>query len=63
VRKSSFFPCLDSDYAAIFDAGELPEGPASTVISVKDDGIMLRRQGAISLADLRSITPNIAVPA
>jgi len=63
ARKSSFFPCLDSDYAAIFDAGELPEGPTSTVISVKDDGIFLRRQGAISLADLRSITPNIAVPA
>lgn len=63
VRKSSFFPCLDSDYAALFDAGELPEGPTSTVISVKDDGVFLRRQGAISLADLRAITPNIAVPA
>ena len=63
VRKSSFFPCLDSDYAALFDTGELPEGPASTVISVKDDGVILRRQGAISLADLRAITPNIAVPA
>lgn len=63
VRKSSFFPCLDSDYAALFDAGELPEGPASTVISVKDDGVLLRRQGAISLADLRAVTPNIAVPA
>ena len=50
-------------YAAIFDAGDLPEGPNSTVISVKDDGVMLRRQGAISLADLRSVTPNIAVPA
>lgn len=63
VRKSSFFPCLDSDFAALFDAGELPEGPTSTVISVKDDGVFLRRQGAISLADLRAITPNIAVPA
>lgn len=63
VRKSSFFPCLDSDYAALFDAGELPEGPTSTVISVKDDGVFLRRQGAISLADLRAITPNIAIPA
>lgn len=63
VRKSSFFPCLDSDYAALFDEGELPEGPTSTVISVKDDGVLLRRQGAISLADLRAITPNIAIPA
>lgn len=63
VRKSSFFPCLDSDYAALFDAGELPEGPTSTVISVKDDGVFLKRHGAISLADLRAVTPNIAVPA
>jgi len=63
TRKSKFFPCLDSDYAAIFDAGELPEGPTSTVISVKDDGVIVRRQGAISLSDMRAITPNIAVPA
>jgi tRNA threonylcarbamoyl adenosine modification protein (Sua5/YciO/YrdC/YwlC family) len=63
VRKSSFFPCLDSDYAALFDAGELPEGPTSTVISVKDDGVFLKRHGAISLAELRAVTPNIAVPA
>jgi tRNA threonylcarbamoyl adenosine modification protein (Sua5/YciO/YrdC/YwlC family) len=63
TRKSTFFPALDGDYAALFDAGELPEGPASTVVSVKDDGVILRRAGAISLADLRAITPNIAVPA
>ncbi len=63
TRKSTFFPALDGDYAALFDAGELPEGPTSTVISVKDDGVLLRRAGAISLADLRAVTPNIAVPA
>lgn len=63
TRKSTFFPALDGDYAALFDAGELPEGPNSTVLSIKDDGVILRRQGAISLAELRAITPNIAVPA
>lgn len=63
TRKSTFFPALDGDYAALFDAGELPEGAASTVISVKDDGVFLRRAGAISLAELREVTPNIAVPA
>ena len=63
TRKSTFFPALDGDYAALFDGGELPEGPSSTVVSIKDDGVILRRQGAISLADLRTITPNIAVPA
>ncbi len=62
-RKSTFFPALDGDYAAVFDAGELPEGATSTVLSAKDDGLILRRAGAISLADLRAITPNIAVPA
>lgn len=63
TRKSTFFPALDGDYAALFDAGELPEGAASTVISIKDDGVFLRRAGAISLAELREVTPNIAVPA
>jgi len=62
-RRGSSFPALDADYAFFFDAGELPEGPASTVISVKSDGVTLTRAGAISLADLRSVTPNIAVPA
>ena len=62
-RRGPSFPALDADYAYFFDAGELPEGPTSTVISVKSDGITLTRAGAISLADLRSVTPNIAVPA
>lgn len=62
-RRGPLFPALDADYAYFFDAGELPEGPASTVISVKSDGVTLTRPGAISLADLRSVTPNIAVPA
>ena len=62
-RRGPSFPALDADYTYFFDAGELPEGPASTVISVKSDGVTLTRAGAISLADLRSVTPNIAVPA
>ena len=62
-RRGPLFPALDADYAYFFDAGELAEGPTSTVISVKSDGITLKRAGAISLAELRSVTPNIAVPA
>jgi tRNA threonylcarbamoyl adenosine modification protein (Sua5/YciO/YrdC/YwlC family) len=62
-RKGSLFPALDADYAFFFDNAELPEGPVSTVISVKSDGVTLKRAGAISLADLRTVTPNIAVPA
>lgn len=62
-RKGSLFPALDADYAFFFDNDELPEGPVSTVISVKSEGVTLKRAGAISLADLRTVTPNIAVPA
>lgn len=62
-RGSRLFPALDSDYAYLFDLGELPEGPVTTVISVKDDGVTFLRAGAISLAELREVTPNIAVPA
>lgn len=62
-RRGGLFPALDADYAYFFDAGELPEGPASTVISVKSDGLTLKRAGAITLAELRTVTPNIAVPA
>lgn len=62
-RRGPSFPALDADYAYFFDAGELPDGPTSTVISVKSDGATLTRTGAISLAELRSVTPNIAVPA
>lgn len=62
-RRGGIFPALDADYAYFFDAGELPAGEATTVISVKSDGVTLRRAGAISLAELRTVTPNIAVPA
>lgn len=62
-RRGGLFPALDADYSYFFDAGELPEGPASTVISIRSDGVTMMRQGAISLAELREVTPNIAVPA
>ena len=62
-RDTSLFPARDSDYAFLFDAGELPEGPASTVVSVKEDGVYFLRSGAISLSELRAVSPNIAVPA
>lgn len=62
-RKSTFFPALDSDYAALFDLGQLPEGQSSTVIAMEQEGAKLLRPGAISLEQLRSVTANIAVPA
>lgn len=62
-RSTIFFPAKDSDYAYLFDAGDLPEGPQSTVLSVRDEGVMMLRAGAISLAELRKVTPNIGIPA
>jgi tRNA threonylcarbamoyl adenosine modification protein (Sua5/YciO/YrdC/YwlC family) len=62
-RKGTLFPALDGDYSYFFNLGELPEGATSTVISVKSDGVTLVRPGAISLEELRTVTPNIAVPA
>lgn len=62
-RKSGLFPVRESEYAYLFDAGELPEGEVSTVIAANGDGITLTRAGAITLAELREVTPNIAVPA
>ena len=62
-RDTSLFPARDSDYAFLFDGGELPEGPSSTVISATEEGIFFVRAGAISLSELRAVTPNIAVPA
>lgn len=62
-RSTIFFPAKQSDYSILFDGGDLPEGPLSTVVSVKDDGVMVQRIGAISLAELREVTPNIGIPA
>lgn len=61
-RTSGLFPVRESEYAYLFDAGELPSGEVSTVISAEGDGITLTRAGAITLAELREVTPNIAVP-
>ena len=62
-RTTIFFPAKQSDYSTLFDGGDLTEGPLSTVVSVKDDGVMVQRIGAISLAELREVTPNIGIPA
>ena len=62
-RSTIFFPAKQSDYSLLFDGGDLTEGPLSTVITVKDDGVMVQRIGAISLAELREVTPNIGIPA
>jgi len=58
---------LHSDIAFFIDNGELPHGPASTVVRHKvhghEAGVEVVRVGAISLAEMAAIVPEIASPA
>jgi tRNA threonylcarbamoyl adenosine modification protein (Sua5/YciO/YrdC/YwlC family) len=42
----------NSEVDVIFDGGQLPAGPRTTVINVSDDGMELAREGAISRESL-----------
>ena len=42
----------------IFDGGQLPAGPRTTVINVSDDGMELIRVGAISRESLQKLSPD-----
>jgi len=58
---------LHSDISFFVDNGELPQGPASTVVRHKvhghEAGVEVVRVGAISLAEMAAIVPEIASPA
>jgi len=42
----------------IFDGGQLPAGPRTTVINVSDDGMEVIREGAISRESLQKASPD-----
>lgn len=48
---------LESDLAVMFDAGELPEGPATTIVQSDVDGLTIIREGAISREQLTAVVP------
>ncbi len=48
----------NSGVDVIFDGGQLPAGPRTTVINVSDDGMDLIREGAISRESLRKVSPD-----
>jgi tRNA threonylcarbamoyl adenosine modification protein (Sua5/YciO/YrdC/YwlC family) len=48
---------LESDLAVMFDAGELPEGPATTIVQSDVDGMTIIREGAISREQLTAVVP------
>jgi tRNA threonylcarbamoyl adenosine modification protein (Sua5/YciO/YrdC/YwlC family) len=51
---------LDSEVAAIFTAGALPAGGASTVIDLTGFRSRITRQGAISLSEITALVPDIS---
>lgn len=51
---------LESDLAAMFDGGELPEGPASTVVQADSTGVTIIREGAITREQLAAVVPALA---
>ena len=51
---------LDSDVAAIFTAGVLPKGGASTVIDLTGIRKRIVREGAISIGEITALVPDIS---
>ena len=51
---------LDSDVAAIFTAGVLPSGGASTVIDLTGIRTRIVREGAISISEITALVPDIS---
>jgi tRNA threonylcarbamoyl adenosine modification protein (Sua5/YciO/YrdC/YwlC family) len=51
---------LDSDVAAIFTAGVLPKGSASTVIDLTGIRKRIVREGAISSSEITALVPDIS---
>jgi tRNA threonylcarbamoyl adenosine modification protein (Sua5/YciO/YrdC/YwlC family) len=51
---------LDSEVAAIFDAGALPKGGASTVIDLTGIRTRIVREGAVSLSEITALVPDIS---
>jgi len=60
ITDSSDIFFLDSEVAAIFTAGALPAGGASTVIDLTGFRSRITRQGAISLSEITALVPDIS---
>lgn len=60
ITDSADISYLDSEVAAIFTAGALPAGRASTVIDLTGFRSRVTRQGAISLSEITALVPDIS---
>jgi len=59
-REVSALAEYHDEIPLIVDGGTLPEGPASTILTVRDNSITAVRIGAISLAQLKEIQPSVS---
>ena len=59
IQSTFMINALDSDLAVTFDAGDLPEGPRSTIVEADSSGIRLIREGAITFDALVAVAPSI----
>ena len=60
ISDSGDISFLESEVAAIFTAGALPAGGASTVIDLTGFRTRIVRQGAISLSEITALVPDIS---
>lgn len=51
---------LESDLAVMFEAGELPAGPATTIIEADSSAMTIIREGAISREQLVAVVPALS---
>jgi tRNA threonylcarbamoyl adenosine modification protein (Sua5/YciO/YrdC/YwlC family) len=60
ISDSAEISFLDTEVAAIFSAGQLPVGGASTVIDLTGFRARIARLGAISLSEITALVPDIS---
>ena len=60
INDSEDITYLDLDVAAIFTAGVLPSGGASTVIDLTGIRTRIVREGAISISEITALVPDIS---
>ena len=60
INDSADITYLDLDVAAIFTAGVLPSGGASTVIDLTGIRTRIVREGAISISEITAFVPDIS---
>lgn len=59
-REVSALAEYHDEIPLIVDGGTLPDGPASTILTARDNSITAVRIGAISLAQLKDIQPSVS---